>query len=198
MHDNYTGLDLLKGLLIVFGLSAGGSLMFYTWLIYMPSHVQTQYHVSASSSLLASLIAQCCFLIILPLMGMAGDRFGRRPFVIAFGALFVILTIPLYSLLRNSFSSLLIVLLVALFILAILFGVNGAVWAEVFPTRFRAAGVSGALSTSTAIFGGTAPYINTYLSEHGHQDWFMYYLITVAGVTLITGLLMKETKGVEL
>ena len=43
---------------------------------------------------------------------------------------------------------------------------TGAV--RLFPTSVRATGVSGPLSLATAIFGGTAPYVNTYLSQIGY------------------------------
>ena len=75
---------------------------------------------------------------------------------------------------------------------------NTAVWTEVFPTDIRATGVSGTLSLATAIFGGTAPYVNTYLSQIGRHEWFLIYLMAVAGITLITGLLIPETKNLRL
>ncbi|WP_053004997.1 MFS transporter [Kocuria sp. SM24M-10] len=184
-----------RAMLIVFGLSAGGSVMFYTWLIYMPTYAQIQHGQDPSSSLTASLIAQAFFLGAVLGAGWLGDRIGRKPLVIAFGVAFAVLTIPIYNLVDGSFGRLLLAMLASLTALALLFGVNGAVWAEVFPTKVRAAGVAGPLSFATAIFGGTAPYINAALGQAGHQDWFLYYLIGVAGITLVTGILMRETKN---
>lgn len=184
-----------RAMLIVFGLSAGGSVMFYTWLIYMPTYAQVQHGQDPSSALTASLIAQAFFLGAVLGAGWLGDRIGRKPLVIAFGVAFVVLTIPIYHLVDGSFGRLLMAMLASLIALALLFGVNGAVWAEVFPTKVRAAGVAGPLSFATAIFGGTAPYINAALGQAGHQDWFLYYLIGVAGITLVTGILMRETKN---
>ncbi|EMY35845.1 Major facilitator superfamily MFS_1 [Arthrobacter crystallopoietes BAB-32] len=183
-----------RAILVVFGLSAGGSVMFYTWLIFMPTHAQLQLGQSASSALTASLIAQVFFLAAILAAGWLGDRIGRKPMVIAFGVAFIILTIPLNLMIDGSFATLLTALLISLAALALLFGVNGAVWAEVFPTRVRAAGVAGPLSLATAIFGGTAPYINTALAQAGLQNWFLYYLMAVSAITLATGLLMKETR----
>ena len=184
-----------RSILIVFGLSAGGSVMFYTWLIFMPTYAQVHFKQDPSSALVASLIAQVFFLGTVLGAGWLGDRIGRKPMVIAFGAVFVALTIPIYNLVDGTFGTLLLAMLASLTAMALLFGVNGAVWAEVFPTRVRAAGVAGPLSFATAIFGGTAPYINTALGQAGHQDWFLFYLVGVAGITLLTGLLMRETKN---
>ncbi|MFL4473395.1 MFS transporter [Paeniglutamicibacter sp. MACA_103] len=187
-----------KAILVVFGLSAGGSIMFYTWLIFMPTYAQLHHGQDASSTLTASLIAQVYFLGAVLLAGWLGDRIGRKPMVIAFGIGSVLLTIPIHSLVDGSFAGLLTALLAALTVMALLFGVNGAVWAEVFPTRVRAAGVAGPLSLATAIFGGTAPYINAALTQSGHADWFLFHLIAVAAITLATGILMRETKDSNL
>lgn len=86
----------------------------------------------------------------------------------------------------------------ALLLLACLFAVNGAVWAEVFPTSVRAAGVAAPLSFATAIFGGTAPYLNTYFSSNDQRHLFLWYLVAVVALTLVTGILTKETRDVDL
>lgn len=187
-----------RGLLIVFGLSAGGSLMFYTWLIYLPTHAQVEYRTEPEVALTASLIAQFVFLIAILGAGVLGDRIGRKPMVIAFGIAFVILPFPINMFLDGTFALLLTVQVIALGALAILFGINGAVWSEVFPTHVRAKGVATTLSAATALFGGTAPYIITALSTYGQFNIFLVYLMVVSAATLLTGLLMKETKNVDL
>ena len=54
------------------------------------------------------------------------------------------------------------------------------------------------LSLATAIFGGTEPYLNAWLSEQGHPQIFQYYLLAMAISLVITGLLMQETKNIKL
>lgn len=187
-----------RGVAVVFGLSAGGSIMFYTWLIYSPTYAQVSRGLDAQSALTASLLAQCVFLIAIPLVGGLADRYGRRPFIILFGLGFILLTFFLDGLIDDTFGGLLTSMVIALLLVACLFGVNTAVWTEVFPTDIRATGVSGTLSLATAIFGGTAPYVNTYLSQIGRHEWFLIYLVAVAGITLITRLLIPETKNLRL
>jgi len=201
-QQHATGLKPLirnwRGVSVVFGLSAGGSIMFYTWLIYSPTFAQVARGLDAKSALWASLIAQCIFLVAIPVVGWLADQIGRRIFVALFGIGFIALTFYLDGLIGNTFGGLLSAMTIALLVVACLFGVNTAVWAEVFPTTVRATGVSGPLSLATAIFGGTAPYINTYLSQSGLQKWFLIYLIGVSGITLLTALFMPETKDLDL
>ena len=66
----------LSGVAIVMGLSAGGSIMFYTWLIFAPTYAQVARGQDPDSALAAALLAQVVFLAALPLMGLLGDRVG--------------------------------------------------------------------------------------------------------------------------
>lgn len=197
-----TGLSALlrnwRGVAIVFGLSAGGSIMFYTWLIYAPTFAKVSRGQDDSSALIASLIAQVFFLFAIPAAGWLADKYGRRPFIALFAVGFIALTFALDGMIDGSFGGLLFAMIVALALIACLFGVNGAVWAESFPTNVRASGVGGPLSLATAIFGGTAPYVNTLFAQNGQHHLFLVYLMVVAGITLLTAILMPETKNVRL
>lgn len=187
-----------RGLLLIFVTSAGGSLMFYNWLLYLPTHAQIKFEQSPDSTLAASLIAQVIFLLMIMLFGYLGDKVGRKPLVIGFSAGFIALTIPLYSILSGSFITLIVAMVVSLTVLAMLFGINGALWAESLPTKYRATGVATTLSLATAMFGGTAPYVNQWLSNADKDFWFQIYLIVVASATLFAGLFAKETKDKNL
>ena len=118
--------------------------------------------------------------------------------VLVSGVLFLVITIPVYRFLDGTFATQFVGQTLALIALSFLFGVNGAIWTESLPTRFRAKGVATTLSLATAIFGGTAPYLNAWLGEQGNPQVFQYYLVAMAVVLVITGVLMRETKGVDL
>lgn len=190
--------SIIRGLWIIFVVSASGSLMFYIWLIYLPTHAQQVHQLPPTQTLSASLIAQVIFMAAIFGAGMLGDRVGRKPMVIVFSLLFVILPYPLFGVLGSSFVSFLAVQTVALLGVAVLFGVNGALWSEVLPTEVRAKGVATVLSLATAIFGGTAPYVITWLSANDLSSVFPGYLMVMAALTGVTALLMKETKGTSL
>ncbi|EFG47430.1 transporter, major facilitator family protein [Brevibacterium mcbrellneri ATCC 49030] len=190
--------SIMRGLWIIFVVSASGSLMFYTWLIYLPTHAQQVHQLPPTQTLSASLIAQVIFMAAIFGAGMLGDRVGRKPMVIVFSLLFVILPYPLFGILGSSFVSFLAVQTVALLGVAVLFGVNGALWSEVLPTEVRAKGVATVLSLATAIFGGTAPYVITWLNANNLPNVFPGYLMVMAALTGITALFMKETKGISL
>ena len=62
-----------------------------------------------------------------------------------------------------------------------------AAGAELFATRVRSSGYSIGYNVSVAVFGGTAPYVATWLvARTGNAIAPAYYVIAAAIVTLIT------------
>ena len=71
-----------------------------------------------------------------------------------------------------------------------------AAGAELFTTRVRSGGFGIGYNLSVAIFGGTAPYIATFLIDRtGNPVSPSYYMIFAAVITLVTVLTMRETAG---
>lgn len=125
-------------------------------------------------------------------------RSGATQWCLIAGTLFLAVTIPIYRFLDGTFLTQFIGQAVALISLAFVFGVNGAIWTEALPTRFGAKGVATTLSLATVIFGGTAPSLNAWLAEHGHPQVFQYYLVGMAVVLIAAGLLMRETRDLNI
>jgi MHS family proline/betaine transporter-like MFS transporter len=69
-----------------------------------------------------------------------------------------------------------------------------AAGAELFATRVRSSAYSIGYNTSVAIFGGTAPYVATWLTARtGNELAPAYYVIIAAIISLATVLTMHET-----
>jgi MHS family alpha-ketoglutarate permease-like MFS transporter len=64
-----------------------------------------------------------------------------------------------------------------------------------FPTHVRAVGIGLPSSAAVALFGGTAPFLQTWLAEHGHAAWFNWYTIVLLVATLITIVVTPESRG---
>jgi MHS family alpha-ketoglutarate permease-like MFS transporter len=67
--------------------------------------------------------------------------------------------------------------------------------AEQAPTEIRATSVGVFSSVAAALTGGTAPYLNTWLTGMGYQWMFSVYIIVLAVITLIAVRYMPETAG---
>jgi MHS family proline/betaine transporter-like MFS transporter len=179
------------GLFIVFNV---GYYVVFTFLpTYMIKTLEFSRTVSFVSITLASLVA---LLLILPLAALS-DRIGRKPLLVAGAVLFTTAAYPLFMLL-NSGSAVAAVtahcVLAAIESIYVSTAVTAGV--ELFATRVRYSGFSIGYNISVAAFGGTTPYVVTWLtSQTGNTLVAAIYLQAAALVSLVTLLTLRESAG---
>ena len=194
--------DLLRGLAEnkrslarIVGFSLASTIVYYTWAIGLSGFAITTKGVPAAGALWATVAANLVFMATLPLWGKLSDRFGRKPIFLTYGVAFVVLSFPLMAALNDSAWRMFAVMVVALFFLGAFVGIMPAYFAELFPTAVRASGIGVPYSFIVAIFGGTAPYVLTWLSSHDLVWVFSLYSVVLVLIGVITTLLSPETKG---
>ncbi len=189
-----------KALLIVIGLTLGGTLAFYTYTTYMQKFLVYTVNLSKAESTLISFISMLIFALIQPLFGALSDRIGRRPLLISFGVLGSICTVPLLTALSHTTSlyTAFFLLLSGLFIVSGYTSINAIVKAELFPAEVRALGVGLPYALTVAIFGGTAEYVALYLKDIGHESYFYWYISGCIFLSLLVYVGMKDTKETSL
>ncbi len=195
-----SGLALLrehpKEALLVMALTAGGTLAFYAYTTYMQKYLANTVgfdRVTASRIMTAALFV---FMLLQPLGGLLSDRVGRKPVMIAFGVAGMLLTVPIFTALETTRSPLVAFGLVmgSLIIVTGYTSINAVVKAELFPSHIRALGVALPYALANTLFGGTAEYAALWLKNAGHERWFYYYVAGMIGVSLITYVMMRETR----
>ena len=182
--------------LMVFGLTAGGTLAYYTFGTYMQKFLVNTSGFSRDQSNLITTAALACFVLMQPLSGALSDRFGRRALLLAFGIGGVAMTWPVLSTLAETREPLTAFLLV-LGSLAVVSGytsVSAIVKAEMFPTEIRALGVALPYAIANALFGGTAEFIALSFKQAGFEPGFYIYVTVVIGMSLATYLVMPDTR----
>ncbi|WP_053139850.1 MFS transporter [Streptomyces ambofaciens] len=184
--------------LLICGITAGGTLAYYTWTSYLPTYAELNVGVEKSDALLAGTISLAFFGLLQPLGGLLSDRFGRRPSLLFFGVGFALLSVPLLHALRDSFAVLLLVSCAGMILLTGFTSISAAVNAEVFPPRVRAAGIGFPYSLTVALFGGTAPYVGTLLKDLGHSGLFPWYVAVLCLLSSLVYLRLPETAHREL
>lgn len=179
--------------LLICGITAGGTIAYYTWTSYLPTYAELNAGIEKSDALLAGTISLAFFALLQPLGGLLSDRFGRRPLLLFFGLGFTLLTVPLLHALHDSFAVLLLVQCAGMVLLTGFTSISAAVNAEVFPPRVRAAGIGFPYSLTVAMFGGTAPYVGTLFKELGQADLFPWYVAALCLGSSLVYLRLPET-----
>ncbi len=186
--------SILRVMVIV----AGTTVISYTWSVSAPAYAQTFYGVDDQAALWAGVVANLVFIAALPLAAMLADRAGRRFNFVLWGLGMAIFVFPLSWLLSSGVYGLLLAMCLALTLQSLGASIQVAWFAELFSTRSRATGVGIAVSVSAAVFGGTAPYLNSWLTANGLSELFTGYAVILALAGILVAFFTPETKGTRL
>lgn len=179
-------------------LVGGTSVFSYTWSVNAPAYAISFYDVDDRLAMWAGVVANLVFIAALPLAAMVADRIGRRINNIVWGVGVALLAFPLSSMLDSSAVTLATAMSLALILQSFAASTQVAWFAELFATKSRAAGTGIAVSLAAAIFGGTAPYLNSWLTSRGTPDLFTWYVVALALSVAIAAFFTRETKGTTL
>jgi MHS family alpha-ketoglutarate permease-like MFS transporter len=186
-----------REVLLVVGLTAGGTAAFYTYTTYMQKFLKLSVGLTDNQTTLVTLSSLVFGMILQPIYGAISDRIGRKWLLIAFGVSGVLFTIPLLTTLQTAkgpFSAFLLIA-AAWMIVSGYTSINAVVKAELFPTKVRAIGVGLPYALTVSIFGGTADSVALSFKSLGHENWFYYYLTGMIGISLVVYLFMRDTKA---
>jgi MHS family alpha-ketoglutarate permease-like MFS transporter len=186
-----------REVLLVVGLTAGGTAAFYTYTTYMQKFLKLSVGLTDDETTMVTLGALVFGMILQPIYGAISDRIGRKWLLIAFGVSGVLFTVPLLTTLqtvKTPFGAFLLIA-AAWMIVSGYTSINAVVKAELFPTTVRAIGVGLPYALTVSIFGGTADSVALWFKSLGHEGWYYYYLTGMIGVSLVVYLFMRDTKA---
>jgi len=185
-----------RAVLLVVGLTMGGTTAFYTYTTYMQKFLRLSVGLDDIQTTIVTAGSLIFALCLQPIYGALSDRIGRKALLMWFGVMGTICTIPLLDALQATRSALVAFLLIAgaWLIVAGYTSINAVVKAELFPTHIRATGVGLPYAVTVSIFGGTAEPLALWFQSIGHQRWFYYYLTAVIATSLLVYVSMRDTK----
>ncbi|MFI1853400.1 MFS transporter [Streptomyces sp. NPDC020480] len=175
----------------IMGWAAAG----YTFLVVMPSYLQSTLGASFREALIATVVANLGFAASIIPAGLLSDRIGRRPVMLSGAALVAVAAIPLLDLLQDTDRSNLVkgvAVFAAGAAVGLMAGPGPAMLAEMFPTRVRYTGLGLAYSLSNAVFSGCAGLIITEtIKRTGEVDIPGYYTTVTCAVSLVALLTLR-------
>ncbi|MFG1932369.1 MFS transporter [Mycobacterium sp. NPDC048908] len=186
-----------RQILQIAGLVVIHNVGFYVVFTFLPSYFTKTLHFTKLDAFVSIAVASVVAIVLIPPLGALSDRIGRRPLLFAGAIGFAVLTYPLFLLLNSGDLAAAITAHAALSAIESVFvSASLAAGAELFATRVRSSGYSVGYNLSVAVFGGTAPYVATWLvARTGNDVAPAFYVIAAAVVTLLTLLTMRETAG---
>jgi MFS transporter, MHS family, alpha-ketoglutarate permease len=192
-----TLLQYPREVLLVVGLTAGGTAAFYTYTTYMQKFLRLSVGLTEDQTTLVAISSLVFGIILQPVYGAISDRIGRKWLLIGFGVAGVLFTIPILTALQQAKDAFTAFLLIAA-AWAIVSGytsINAVVKAELFPTRIRALGVGLPYAVTVSIFGGSTDSVALGFKWLGHEAWFYYYLTGMIAISLVVYVFMRDTKA---
>ncbi|EGI5162606.1 MFS transporter [Campylobacter coli] len=184
-----------KQFLMVLGITAGGSLAFYTITTYTKTFMENS---GMDKTLVNNLFLGALFIlmIIQPLFGYIGDKIGHKRSLIIFCILAFVGIYPIFNLISSnaqSNASLVFILVVLLFIILSFYtSVAGIFKAKLFPEHVRALGTGFGYAISNAIFGGSAPWVALQFKNAGIENGFFVYIAVLTLLMFIATLCLPK------
>ncbi|RZT24869.1 MHS family proline/betaine transporter-like MFS transporter [Mycobacterium sp. BK558] len=186
-----------RQILQVIGLFVVFNIGYYVVFTFLPTYFITTLGFSKADAFVSITLAATVALVLILPLAVLSDRIGRRPLLVGGAALFAVLGYPLFLLLNSGSLGAAIAAHCVLAAIESVY-VSAAVSAgvELFATRIRFSGFSVGYNLCVALFGGTTPYVVTWLTARtGDAVAPSYYLVAAAVTSLGVALTLRETAG---
>lgn len=185
-----------RPVLLVMGLTAGGSLSFYVFTTYMQKYLVNTAGMPVRTVSATMAVVLFIYMCLQPVFGAISDHVGRRTMLLIFGLVGALMTVPLLSFLAHVTAPVEagVLVLAGLAVISCYTSISGLVKAELFPGAVRALGVGLPYAVANALFGGTAEYVGLWFKSQGIESGFFWYVTGFFILALISAWFMPETR----
>jgi MHS family metabolite:H+ symporter-like MFS transporter len=190
-----------KAFLIALGLrfgQAGNSGLIQTFLVgYLATTLLVDRSVGTSAILYGSLLG----FVTIPVMGLLGDRFGRRPVYLALTTLTILFAIPMMMMINSGDTVLITVAMIFGLNLGVLglFSLESVTLAELFGARTRFTQLALAKEIGGILATAIGPVLAAALTAvTGHWWPLAAMIIGYSLITLVSAVVSPEVRGRDL
>ncbi|RUR14024.1 MFS transporter [Legionella septentrionalis] len=184
---------------IVFSLVLFGVATTVLMFVYAPIHLMTVNILSNTQAFLINSSGLAIVTILIPLMGIASDIYGRTRIILTGITTLLVFVVPYFAYLTSgTFAQILLFHCFLAIPCAAIFAVIPVFITDIFPHSVRCSITNLIYSVAACLGGGITPLIALKLGErHDHSP---SYILIVFGVVSLTSLLLftKKTKPNQL
>ncbi|MCC8394643.1 MFS transporter [Paraburkholderia sp. MMS20-SJTR3] len=184
--------DYPRAVLGTLGMSVVGTVSAYVFVFFLPIFAKKQLGMSSTDVNLSTFIGTLVILVFCPLAGYLSDRYGRKavllPAIVGYSIASYVLFKQFVTL--PSFGSLLAVQVGVSFFMSFFWGPTPIVLTEVFPVSVRSTGAAVTYNLAVLIFGGLAPFVNTWLVHATGSNLAPIYYVQASVVIGLLGVLL--------
>lgn len=182
-----TFLSHRRRLFTFFGLIMINSVAFYVLNTYLPTYLSETAGIDRVTALTVSALISLTMICIQPLYGLLSDRIGRKPVLLfAVVGLFAFSLPAFFVAGLGGFGTIYLGELMFVLVAAPTSALSACLGMELFPPKVRYSGATMGYNLAYAIFGGTAPYISTWLVDAtGSRLAPPFYIMAVAVVAFV-------------
>jgi MFS transporter, MHS family, metabolite:H+ symporter len=177
---------------------AGNSGLVQTFLV---GYVATTLLVDRSVPTDAIVYGSVLGFVTVPVVGLLGDRFGRRPVYVAFSALTAVLAFPLLLMITSGSTVALVIGMVLALNIGVLglFAMESVTMAELFGSRTRFTQLALAKEVGGILTTAIGPVLAATLTAVTGSWWpIAAMLVAYSLITLVAAVLSPETRGRDL
>ena len=172
-------------------------------LFYISTVFSLSYGTATLNILREQFLGMLCVAVLFmaaatPFAAWAGDRYGRRPILMAASSAALLSGFLLAPMLEGGSIPLITAFLsLELFLMGAAFAPMGALLPELFPAGVRYTGAGAAYNLGGILGASFAPYIAQKLVAYGGLAWVGGYISVAAAISLGAVILMRETHKVD-
>jgi metabolite-proton symporter len=191
-----------REILLAMGMRLAENISYYIFTVISITYLKDFLDTDGKLGTKAVLIGSAVTVLLIPLIGRASDRFGRRPFYLA-GAVGVAAWSFVFFGMLDSLAGGTIVLAVTVGLVfhALMYAPQAAFFSELFGTSVRYSGASIGYQLASVVAGALAPIVAIALlgdvndPNHGAVA---VYMVVASVLTVLAVLLTRETRGESL
>lgn len=184
--------DYPREMLSTLCIGVVGTVSAYVFIFFMPIFAKRQLGMAAADVNLTTFIGTAVLLVFCPLAGHLSDKYGRKavllPGIIAYGICGFFLFRHFVT--APSFASLLMAQVGVSFFMSFFWGPTPVVFTEIFPVGVRSTGAAITYNVAVLLFGGLAPFFNTWLVKTTGSDMAPIYYVSISVLIGIAGVLL--------